>query len=467
MIAELGIDRSSATPLAMQLSEQIRQAVLTGRMKPRTRLPSTRMLAAELGLSRATILTAFEQLIAEGYLEGRHGSGTSVVANLPDQLLKSVAAPLVVPTRRPTWQAPRPFQLGLFDSANFPHQDWGKTLGRIWQNPPAALLHHQDPFGYLPLREAIARHLHSWRGMEVKPEQIVVTAGGTDALSLIREALFKPGDTFWFEEPGYQSAKQLLGRNGVTAISVPVDGAGLTVDAAIALAPRAKAAFVTPARHYPTGVTMPLARRLQLIDWAQQSDGFIIEDDYESEHRYVGQPLPALMTLAPDRVLYIGTFSKAFSPLVRLGFLIIPPDFISRIQALRQDLLSAPSLLAQPALATFMENGAFAQHIRRMRRIHAARRSLLIAELAAGEPQLFQIKAPPAGLSLLLAFPDGTDDVADAERLRQAGIDCEALSPLYPTLPAKSGLLLGFSAFDEKQLTEAARSLLEVLRRAR
>lgn len=464
-IPEFGIDRTSDIPLAVQLAEQIRQAVLTGRLKPESRLPSTRAFAEELGVSRATALAAYDQLIAEGYLEGKHGSGTRIAAQLPEVTLKTgpTGTFKTAKTVTKTARVPQPFQQGVFDSDHFPHAEWGKLLGRIWRNPDASLLNGHDPFGYLPLRMALARHLHEWRGMAVDPAQILITGGSTDAFSLLREAMFAPGDKIWMEEPGYSPARNILGGQGIDVVSVPVDGNGLDVTAGRHAAMHARAAFVTPARHHPTGVTMPLARRLDLIAWARESDAFIIEDDYDSEHRYIGQPLPALMSLDRDRILYIGSFSKVFSPVLRLGFLIVPPQLTDKFRTLRQELLPPPSLLAQPALAQFIETGAFAQHIRRMRRLYASRRNRLIAALSPGEPALFTIEAPPAGLTLLLALSDNQNDEALAEKLAESGINVQPLSPLYRFFLPRQGLILGFSGFDEAHLEKSATALIKIL----
>ncbi|MBC2885287.1 PLP-dependent aminotransferase family protein [Ochrobactrum sp. CM-21-5] len=468
-LPELGIDRSDDTPLAVQLAEQIRQAVLAGRLKPQARLPSTRTLAQELGLSRATVLTAYDQLIAEGYLDGRHGSGTHVAAELPEMMLTAGPAGKQPVSVSPYRQQPaaRPFRLGVFDSDHFPHAEWGKALGRIWRNPSGSLIASDDPFGFFPLRIALARHLHEWRGMSVDAGQVVITAGSADAFSLIREALLQPGDKLWMEEPGYPPARRILGTNGVQVVPVAVDAGGLDVAAARENAPDARSAFVTPARHHPTGVTMPLARRLDLIAWAREKDAFIIEDDYDSEHRYVGQPLPALMSLDADRILYIGSFSKMFSPLLRLGFLIVPLHLADKFKRLRETLLPPPSLIAQPPLAQFIETGTFAQHIRRMRRLNAARRQKLIAALSPGDPALFTIEAPPAGLSLLLALPEHQSDVTLSTMLERSGIEVQPLSPFYTILPLRQGLILGFSGFDESELEKSAAAMTKIIEQFR
>ncbi|KAB2670602.1 PLP-dependent aminotransferase family protein [Ochrobactrum sp. LMG 5442] len=466
-LPEFGIDRGSDIPLTAQLVDQIRQAVLAGRLKPNARLPSTRALSLELGLSRTTVFAAFDQLIAEGYLEGRLGSGTHVAAELPDSSLTVNQPPLhAIDQQHFHRENPKPFRLGVFDSDHFPHDEWGKLLGRIWRKPSPDLLNSDDVFGFHPLRSSLARHLHEWRGMVVSPEQIIITGGSADALSLIREALFTHGDRLWMEEPGYPLARKILGINGLDIIPVPVDGGGLDVSTGRNKADDARGAFVTPARHHPTGVTMTLGRRLELIAWARERDAIIIEDDYDSEHRYIGQPLPALMSLDPDRILYIGSFSKVFSPVLRLGFLIVPSHRVAQFRELRQTLFPAPSPLAQPALAAFIETGTFAQHIRRMRRIHASRRRKLIAALAPGEPNLFRIEAPPAGLSLLLALPEGQSDTHLASVLAEADIEVHPLSTLFTKLTPRQGLILGFSGFVETALENSATALIKILKQS-
>ena len=464
----LGVDRNDAEPLQSQIARQIRELVLGGRLKPRTRLPSTRALADELQVARATVVEAFEQLAGEGYLETRMGSGTAVAAELPDQLLTSGQKPVrpTVSPRKQTQREPaRPFRSGLVDWEHFPHDEWGRILGRFWRNPPIALLEHNDPFGWMPLRQAIANHLFEWRGITCSAEQVIVTSGGPDAFDLIRRAVFKPGDKFWQENPGYPTAERVFTLGGMVPAFAPVDGDGLVVSEAIRLAPKAKCAFVTPARHYPTGITMPLSRRLELLQWAKDANAFVIEDDYDSEYRYVGRPLPALMSLdRTERVIYSGTFSKVFSPIIRLGFIVVPERLTAIMREERHSYGAPPSLLVQPALAQFMEQGHFALHIRRMRRIYAARRERLIHVLQEHAGSAFTVDAPPSGLSVLLRLPKQVDDETLVKDLAARQIECQALSGYYHGPSAEKGLLLGFAGFSEKDLAAAARKLAEVMR---
>jgi len=464
--SEIGIDRDDREPLQSQIARQIRALVLDGRLKPQARLPSTRALAEELGVARATIVEAYEQLQGEGYLETRSGSGTRIAAELPESLLAAAARKPSAPAAHRTArrEPARPFRSGLVDWENFPHDDWGRLLGRFWRNPPVTLLEHNDRFGWLPLREAIARHLYEWRGISCAAEQVIVTAGGLDAFDLIGRAILGAGDQVWIEEPGYPTARRVFAMGGVTVVPVPVDDEGLVVARGRDKAAGARAAFVTPARQYPTGVTMPLARRLELLDWAHEASAIVIEDDYDSEYRYVGRPLPALMSLDQRaRVIYSGSFSKVFSPIIRLGYIVVPRPQLERFRSERLSHGAPPSLMAQPALAEFMASGAFAIHIRRMRRIYAGRRQTLIDALGPANRRLFTIDASPAGLMLLLRLPAGASDEALVARLAGHGIEAQSLSSHYAGRKREQGLLLSFAGFTAEELKKAAARLIEVL----
>ncbi len=464
--SEIGIDRQDREPIQSQIARQIRGLVLNGRLKPQAKLPSTRTLAEELDVARATVVEAYEQLLSEGYVETRSGSGTRVAPELPEALLTPQIGKAAPSTAKPESrrQPARPFRHGLVDWENFPHDEWGRLLGRYWRNPPIALLEHNDAFGWMPLRLAIARHLFEWRGISCDAEQVIVTAGGMDAFDLINRAVLSAGDKIWMEEPGYPTARRVFSLGGVVTAAVPVDGEGLVVAKGRETAGDARAAFVTPARQYPTGVTMPLTRRLELLDWAAEAEAIVIEDDYDSEYRYVGRPLPALMSLdAHARVIYSGTFSKVFSPILRLGFIVVPKAMTGRFREERLAHGAPPSLMAQPALAEFMNSGAFAIHIRRMRRIYAARRAALIAALKPEDGKLYMIDASPSGLMLLLRLRQDIDDEKLVQRLARAGIEVQSLSSHYTGRKRDQGLLLSFAGFAERDLRAAAGRLIDLL----
>jgi GntR family transcriptional regulator / MocR family aminotransferase len=465
-ILDLGIDRDDQEPIQQQIARQIRELVLGGRLKPKAKLPSTRGLAEQLNVARATVVEAFEQLAGEGYLETRMGSGTTVAAELPESLLAAGRKPAKPPPahNQGKREAAKPFRSGLVDWENFPHEEWGRTLGRYWRNPPMALLEHNDPFGWLPLRNAIAAHLFEWRGIECDATQVIITAGGSDAFDLIRRAVAEAGDQMWLEEPGYATARRVFSVGGLDVIPVPVDDEGLRVSAARKLAPDAKLAFVTPARQYPTGVTMQLSRRLELLAWAKEANAIIIEDDYDSEYRYVGRPLPAMMSLdRTARVIYSGTFSKVFSPVIRLGFIVVPMRLVETFHRERGTYGHPPSILVQPALAQFMEQGQFAVHIRRMRRLYAARRQAVLDVFAPYDGKVFKVDAPPSGLSINLLFDETVDDEALVQKLAGVGIEVQALSTHYVGRKKQRGLVLSFAGFTEKDLISAARKLVAAL----
>ena len=463
---DLGIDRHDAEPIQQQIARQIRELVLGGRLKPKAKLPSSRALAEQLGVARATVVEAFEQLAGEGYVETRMGSGTSVAAELPETLLATGRKPAKpVTAKRHAREAAKPFRSGLVDWESFPHDEWGRILGRYWRNPPIALLEHNDAFGWLPLRNAIAAHLFEWRGIECDAAQVIITAGGSDAFDLIRRALFETGDRMWLEEPGYATARRVFSIGGLDVVPVPVDEEGLRVVDARKLAPDAKLAFVTPARQYPTGVTMPLSRRLELLEWAQAANAIVVEDDYDSEYRYVGRPLPAMMSLdRTARVIYSGTFSKVFSPIIRLGFIVVPQRLVEVFQTERRTYGSPPSLLVQPALAQFMEQGQFAVHIRRMRRLYATRRQALLDVFLPFDGKLFDVDAPPSGLTIMLRLREFVDDTEIVDILAKQGIEVQALSGYYAGRKKRRGLLLSFAGFSEKELVMAGRRLVEVVK---
>ena len=464
-ILDFGIDRSDAEAIQSQIAKQIRELVLLGRLKPSSRLPSSRALAEQLGVARATVVEAYEQLSGEGYVETRLGSGTAIAAELPETLLTTGRQSKSSPQpKRISREPAKPFRSGLVDWENFPHDEWGRILGRYWRNPPIALLEHNDPFGWLPLRQAIAAHIFEWRGIACEATQVIMTAGGADAFELIRGAIFKPGDTIWLEEPGYATARRVFSLGGLAVSPVAVDHEGLIVSEAIAKAPQARGAFVTPARQYPTGVTMPLSRRLELLTWAKNASAIVIEDDYDSEYRYVGRPLPALMSLdRSESVIYSGTFSKVFSPIIRLGFIVVPKRLITMFQNERRNYGAPPSLLVQPALAQFMEQGQFAVHIRRMRRLYASRRNLLMESLEAYDPELFRVDAPPSGLTIMLRLPQQQNDDTLVAKLAAAGVEVQALSSHYGGRNRQPGLLLSFAGFSEKELLQAVEKLVTVL----
>src|SRR5262245_38120039 len=337
-IGTLGLDRASGVPFYRQIYDGVREAILSGRLRPGARLPSTRVLAADLETSRNTVLAAFGQLLAEGYVEGRVGAGTTVARTLPETLLRArpEAAGTERPGRRPRLSrrgallvgtraalgrgaiAAHPFRPGLPGLETFPFDLWTRLIARRWRRVPRQLLDYGDPAGYAPLREAIAAYLGEARAVRCEATQVIVVTGAQQAVDLAARVLLDPGETAWVEDPGYQGARGALVAAGIRLASVPVDVEGLAVRRGARSAPGARLVYVTPSHQYPLGVTMSLQRRLALLEWASASGAWILEDDYDSEYRYAGRPLAALQGLdTAGRVIYAGTFSKVLLPAPR------------------------------------------------------------------------------------------------------------------------------------------------------
>jgi GntR family transcriptional regulator/MocR family aminotransferase len=480
-IAALSVDRQLRQPLQHQIVRQIRQFILSGRLRQGARMPSTRGLAHELGVSRITVTLAYDQLSSEGYVEARRGSGMYVCSTLPDDVPTLTGPKLTskdagrnrlrpVPPRDGPFEprAHRPFEVGAIDPELFPHATWSRLLGRAWRNPASTLTGVPDSFGWRPLRNAIARHLAEWRGLDCDGAQIVVTSGTADALDIVARCVFAAGDTILVEEPGYAPMRFGLAKNGLGVWPVRVDDEGFDLDAA---GPRVKAkgAVLTPSRQFPLGGTLTLTRRLKLLEWVARRGGYVIEDDFDSEYRYRGAPLPALMSLdRNERVIYLGSFSKILSPTLRIGFMVLPTPLLDKVRAYLRLRGVAASLVAQPALGEFMLSGDLAVHIRRTRRLYAQRQEALIS--AAGMLDgLLQVVPSTAGMHLVADLSPRlkkqmTDRVA-TRRAAEVGIVVRPLADYFAGRPDRSALLLGFAGFGEHELTRSVRVLADTLRR--
>lgn len=472
----LAVDRDSAVPLQRQIYDDLRRLILDRRLAPATRLPSTRELARELAVSRNTVLAAFEQLLAEGYLSGRRGAGTYVSAELPDaapvaaNVMSTVAKPRrrglsrrgaalagIVHRRRGHGE---PFSLGQPAVDEFPFDVWSRLLARTWRSP-GGLAGHGNPAGHPPLRAAIADYLGTARAVRCTAEQVVIVAGAQQAVALAAQILLDPGDEALIEEPGYAGLRGALTAAGLRVTPVPVDAEGIDIDRGAALAPDARFVCVAPSHQYPLGMTMSLARRLALIDWARRQDAWIVEDDYDSEYRYAGRPLAALQGLdETGRVLYVGSFSKVLFPTLRLGYVVVPEDLVDAFCRARAALDDHPSMLAQPALAQFFAEGHFAAHVRRTRRLYAERQEALLDAAGRHLDGLLEVAPDEAGMHLLAglapALANRMDDRAAAERLAAAGVTATPLSDYYVGPPDRQGLLLGYAAFDARAIEDAA-----------
>ncbi len=479
----IAIDRRNKRPLHRQIYEAYRYAILRGELRGGQQVPSTRLLAEELGLSRIPIIGAYEELLAEGYFETRIGAGTFVSRSLPENLTmceqsspglvapntktrstshRSAAVPSI--DRSPWIKGSGAFSIGQSAFEHFPIQIWSRLVSRYARNLRTTSLHYGITAGRADLRAALANYLRSARAVHCEPEQIMVVSGSQHALHIAAMALLDPGDKVWLEDPGYWLARRVLTLSGADIVPVPVDKEGLDVAKGIQLARRARLAFVTPSHQFPLGVTMSLSRRLQLLDWAQKSGSWIIEDDYDSEYRYESRPLASLQGLDPDaRVIYVGTFSKVLFPSVRTGYMVVPPDLVERFLAVRQTIDVTQSDLQQAVLAEFISEGHFARHLRRMRNLYSERRALLEAHIRKWFEEEFEIIGDQSGMHLTLGLPKPFSDIEIANRAARQNVWTWPLSPNYYGSEVRQGLLLGFGGVAKEDIPRGVRQLRRVI----
>ena len=447
MTLEITLHTVGTDPLFLQIATRVRSAIAVGDLLPGTRLPSSRALAAQLGIARGTVDAAYAMLAGEGAIETRKSAGTIVSGQVGDRIEVPEQSPLrfpVVPTTDNT--GPRPFQMGLPALDAFPRKQWSNLTVRTARSMQPRDLATSDPAGTLELRQAVAAYLGVARGIRCSPEQVLITGGYQGALALVRSVLIRAGDPVWMEDPGYQMTRMALETAGARVVPVRVDTEGLRVAAGINAAPKARVAVVTPTHQCPTGVALSLPRRLALLAWAADAGSWIVEDDYDSEFRYAGRPLPSLKSLdRGQRVLYAGSFSKVLFPALRLGYLVVPPELESVFLRASKLLTAGLPLLEQTVVAAFMRSGHFARHIRRMRMLYADRRRSLATALQSTFGEDITVELASGGMHLLARFPGTHDDSELSKRAARAGLAPTALSSLAIAHDAGQGLLLGFT----------------------
>ena len=478
-----GIQLDPQQGLARQLYQALRERILDGRLQRRTRLPASRDLASLLGISRNTVTRAFDQLYAEGYIEGRIGAGTYVAelsgATRPTPA-PSAQAQLSGSTQSAALQLlqnhhlnpplsgpPRAFRVGVPAFDLFPFETWARLSARFWRKPSPARLGYGDPAGDWQLRELIAAYLRNSRGLHCDPAQIIVTNGAQQAISLCAQLLVTPGARVAVENPGYRAAGHALAIAGAQLCGVAVDGEGLDTDA-LEEVEGCRLVYLTPSHQYPTGITLSLARRLQLLEWAERNNGLIIEDDYDGEYRYSGTPLAPLAALdRQGRVLYVGTFCKIAFPALRLGYLVLPPALAEAFAQRRALDMRHSEIGTQAVMAEFIAAGHFQRHIRRMRTAARSRRDALLAGWPADVPGCAPLPVVEAGLHLCVRVDSLARERVLISAAERVGVEISALSSYW--LPdsrtpddQRAGLVLGFAAVPEAQISEALQALRRV-----
>jgi GntR family transcriptional regulator / MocR family aminotransferase len=463
------------------LYEELRSAILHGRLHPGARLPATRDLAIAYGLSRATIVAAFEQLKSEGYVEGKPGSGSYVSRVLPEELLQAprVSQEKRLPHRRVALSSyarrlqpyvgatPKPiraFRANQPALDAFPTTLWAQVAARRLRRVSPALLAGGEALGYRPLREAVADYLQTSRGVKCSAEQVLIVSGAQEALDRTARLLLNPGEPVWMEEPGYPGAAVVFRALGAKICPVPVDEEGLNLEQGLRRWKHTRLVYVTPAHQFPLGVTMSLRRRLALLEWARRSGTLIFEDDYDSEYRYSGRPIPAMQGL--DRsgvVIFAGSFTAVLFPALRLGYLVVPADMVDIFAAAESVSTHHPPLLEQAVLCDFITEGHFARHIRRMRELYAERLSVLLDCAQRELAGLLEISSVEAGLQTIGWLKRGMRAEQAARAAGKYDVEVIPLSRYASGRVPGNGLVLGFAAVDPRELRRGVRELARAL----
>ena len=461
---------NSGIPFYKQIYDGYRTAILSGQLRPGQRLPSTRTLAVELGISRLPVVNAFEQLLHEGYVDGKSGAGTYVKDTIPDEFARPVLERRLE-LKKPLEPADTleeivgPFRVSLPALDQFPNKIWSRLVSRHAKNLSVELMTYGDPSGYLPLREAIAQYLNTSRAVRCQADQILIVSGSQMALHICARALLKPGDAVCIEDPAYPGARDALRSTGATLLPISLDEQGININRIALQSKRARAVYVTPSHQYPLGLTMTASRRLELLDWARRNRSWIIEDDYDSEYRYTSRPVGSLQGMdTASRVIYIGTFSRVVFPSLRLGYVVVPSELFNEFRSLRETLDIFSPTLYQLVLTDFLQEGHFSRHLRRMRVTYLDRRNAFLKALSDHLGKFLIPYNTDAGLHLSAFLPVGVDDREIVRKAGEHGVSATALSTCYARKHSRSGLILGFGGANERRIRAAAQTLAKVIR---
>jgi GntR family transcriptional regulator/MocR family aminotransferase len=482
-LVSLKIDHSSGIPLYKQLYDNFRKAILDGKFSPGQKLPGTRSLADELNISRNTVVLAFEQLLLEGYIKGKVGSG-SFVNEIPDNMLnvkekisrtksekkitKNLAVQLGSPEllhRNTSSEEIIPFQNGVPALDEFPVKTWLKINSQTAKQISSIHLGYGDAAGYKPLREEIASYLRTYRAVNCTAEQIIIVNGSQQGLDLVMRALLNHGDPVWHEDPGYFGARASMLFAGAEIFPCPLDSEGLNIEYSSVKYPAPKLIYTTPSHQFPLGFTMSISRRIQVLQYASKNDCWIIEDDYDSEFRYSGDPLPSLQGMDKNNcVLYLGTFSKVLFPGLRLGYLVLPdPQMLSLFVSAKSMMDRQSPTFEQIVTSQFLKEGYFTKHIRKMRTLYKERQEFLIKEVNKELGNLIRLKSSEAGMHLIAWLPEDYDEFKISKIARENNLIVYPVSEYVLKFKQKPGLFLGYTAFDKASLKAGVQKLKKVL----
>lgn len=480
LIPSLRVERGQAANLSMQLATKLRELILSGQLPPGTRLPATRILAREHGVSRTTAVTVYEQLTSEGMIVSRVGAGTFVsdevkpLAPPPDPRPSATPPPIAHLSREAADQffprlehprSPRPFVTGMPAFDAFPMGLWAHMSAKYWRGARADIMSYPDAAGLPALRDAIARHLGANRGLFCRPEEVFIFAGAQDAFLQIAQILLEPGDPVWMENPGAIGARNALLARGVQLVPVPVDAQGIDVAEGRRAEPAMRAAFVTPAHQHPLGVPMSRDRRFELLAEADRTDAWIIEDDYVGEFHYGRASLPPLKALdTSGRVIYVGTFSKALFPAIRLGYAVVPAALVETFERILGASAHGVSHSVQSIVANFIDEGKFSAHIRRMRALYRDRRDALVEAAQTHLDGLLEVQWTETGFHTVGLVPGHQCDRAAAKAASDLNLAAAPLSRFALTPIRPRGLMLGFSATPPVEIRRGAERLAQALR---
>jgi GntR family transcriptional regulator / MocR family aminotransferase len=475
----LSLTQDSRQPVYKQVSEALKLAILAGRLKPGEKLPSTRDLADSMNVSRFTVIRSYEELSAQGYIQTTSGSGTFVNKEIPGHLddvknreLEREQVEHILPTaalsvygeRVMTCEEIEDAHVELFAELNYgaptvdqlPLTRWKEMLYRATRYQDGNMLaYHSDPFGYMPLREAICNYLIRSRSVNCTPDRVAIFSGAQGALDLMGRLLIDNGDAVALENPGFPGARRSMLTHGAEIIPIPVDGQGMIVEHLESINQRVKLAYVTPSHHDPTGVVLSLPRRIALLDWAARTDSFIFEDDYDSEYRYGDKPMPSLQGLDEhDCTIYLSTFWKVLYPVVRIGFIVLPRRMVRLVGRAKALIERDFPLLEQKALADFIEEGHLERHIKRTRVFYAKRRAALVQAVTKQFGKRIYISPVTAGMHLLVRFGEEFEEEQVLTAARTAEVSLVSTSHHYVVNSRQREYLMGFAHLPEESIHE-------------